>query len=367
MKRVILAYCVLGAMGLLGASAQERAAGVMKAHWKDGRTAQYRVFPEAAGKLLFARGDAILEDNAEPTTWRQPPTGLFRNAQFVTVRDGQLRFEMTGILDGDQLFVLDELFCGENSETMTRLMLTTNTVPTNEDEAVRLTDLYLSLSEYHLEDPARFIALRPADLPTETAHVPRYSVADLLGVWHSPKVEYLPFGYAVDLFTTHPGSIPEHRRLTIGSRGLTDETNVAVHGAIKAQQADEAGLNSARKITFRLGVLMANGFTDDGGVMDTQQWTASDGPGVSRTHYHFKSRDSADRLMQGFLHNAIASIDSGLWFDSDGSIAGTRVVIIVPSEGKMRVVAAEAFEADSGASVLVLRCPCLRNLLAVPN
>jgi hypothetical protein len=107
---------------------------------------------------------------------------------------------------------------------------------------------------------------------------------------------------------------------------------------------------------------MANGFTEDGGVIDLPSWTASDGPGIGRAHYYFKSPSGADTQMQTLLQNAVVTIESGPWFDSDGNIVGKRVPLV--SAQNKRLVAQAVFQDDAKPEVLVFTCSGLRNLLA---
>jgi hypothetical protein len=363
-RRVIL-LCTMGA-ALLPCASPQQLAPILKAHWDDGRIEQYRTLPETAVKLLFASGDALIEQNSEPLKWREPAPQVLANAKFVTVSDTQHRFRVTGVVFGGQLFLFDELFCGVNPETMTRLILAAHIAPTNEHEGIRVAELYLSLSEYDLEDPTRFVASRPEDVPSEHTVKSRLSVADLLRILHSPAAVSTPFGYGVDLFTMYPGMSVRHWQLRIGSAGVANVTDQLVRSGGKVAAIDDAGRNEPEKITFQIQ-LMANGFTGDGGVTDITEWSASDGPGLDRVHYYFQSATGAENLMHTLMGDPISLVESGTWLDPNGKVAGTRALLILPGSDKKHLLATEVFEDTSNSSVLELNCACLRNLLATRN
>jgi len=345
----------------LPSSGGDAPVATLRGHWDDGRTVEYRVVPDA--RLIFPNGDAAVTTADKPSKWQNPANPFAKKVDFVTVSDMQKRFSVAGVVFGDEMFIFDEFLCGQNGETMTRLMLATGTAPKNSGEALRLASVFLSLSNYSFEDPARFIASRRDDLPKEADHRPGLKIADLLGIWHAPQASESPFGYEVDLFTMYPDLNVEHWRLTIGSRGVTELLNRSDSATYKTF----AQPTGPTKITFQLGGVVANGFTEDGGMTDIRGWVASDGPGIGRVHYYFKLRENADKLVQQLLNSAIATIDSGAWLDSDGNVAGKQWTIVLPTPDKTHLMADDVFREDADPNVLVISCPCLRNLLASRN
>jgi len=58
--------------------------------------------------------------------------------------------------------------------------------------------------------------------------------------------------------------------------------------------------NNVGEIKFSLSS-MADGFTDDGARTDIQSWASSDGPGVVRIHFYYKSHEKAEKRMHDYV------------------------------------------------------------------
>lgn len=108
--------------------------------------------------------------------------------------------------------------------------------------------------------------------------------------------------------------------------------------------------------------MMANGFTDDGATTDLQLWDSSDGPGLQRTYYYYKSGEQAEKRMQDFMQNAIAIIETRPWLDSQGKSVGTQALMIRVNDSEKTLMASEISKDES--SILEISCESLTNLIA---
>ena len=116
-----------------------------------------------------------------------------------------------------------------------------------------------------------------------------------------------------------------------------------------------------KRVTFHVD-LMANGHTDDGAVTDIQVWSASDGPGISRIHYYYPSREKAEKRVEDFLQNALGVLQNTPWKNGEARTSGAEAIVIRVNEDKRSLYASHLYLNE--ASVLELSCPCLRNVLA---
>jgi hypothetical protein len=362
-------FCLMAVCVFPAVSIQVPDSGKLKIHRDDGTIQEYETYPKTAATMLFPGGDAILDRDAAPEGWPNLSVSLVRKVQFVRVSDARRRFKIAGVVYGDRLFVFDELLCGENPAVMNELVHVTATTPQSAEEALALAKLYVSLSYYTLEDPGRFLASKIGDIPAKRSHMPGESVDDIRDVLHSPRATSDGSGYKVELFATDVGMARVHRwQMDIGVAGFQGVTNQVIYPNFKStvglfahHQSDPAQGNG-EKIELKL-VIMANGSTPDGAMTDIQQWVASNGPGVTRTHYYYESPANADALMQKLLQDAIAVFETGPWLDSEGKVAGKRAVVILANADAKALYAARLFEDHS--SVLNIACSCLSNLSAI--
>jgi hypothetical protein len=368
LSKVAFFSCIVVAWAFPTVAIQVPDSGVLNVRRDDGTIQQYETYPKTAVTLLFPGDEAILDRDAAPESWPNLPASLLRKVQFVRVGDAPRRFALAGIVYGDRLFIFSELFCGENPSVMSQLIHLTATTPQSPEEALGLSKLYVSLSYYILEDPARFVVSRIGDIPDQSWHMPDESVDDVRDVLHPPRATSDGSGYRVELFATDVGMARVHRwQMYIGVAGFRSVTDQVIYpnykptvGLFSHHQSDpETGED--KKVEFEV-VIMANGSTADGATTDIQHWVASNGPGVKRTHYYYKSPANAEALMQKLLQEAVAVFETGPWLDSEGKVAGKRAVVILANTDAKALYAARLFEND--ASVLKLACSCLRNLSA---
>jgi hypothetical protein len=163
---------------------------VLRILTNDGKAAQYHPYPEARAKMLFPSAEAWLEREVSPDKWGLSASPILNKIRLLRVSDMQRRFTVTGVSVGEQLFIFDELFCSDNSAVMGELIRVARSAPHDNAEALDLAKLYLTLSYYQLDDPARFVAIRGSKpRQKDDSESPR-TFSDGIGVSHSPQVSH---------------------------------------------------------------------------------------------------------------------------------------------------------------------------------
>ena len=360
--------CIVAAWALPTIALQAPESSLLKAHLDTGRAQQYDTAPKTAVTLLFTSGDAIIDlDTSHESLPNLPPS--LKTIRFVRVHDAQHRFTIAGVISGSQLFVFDKLFCGENAIVMSQLIRVTAATPQSPEEAIGLAKLFLSLSYYTLENPARFIASKVGDIPNRDLHLPDETVDDIRDILFAPRATIDGSGYKVELFSTDIALPRVHRwQMHISAAGVQTVRDQVIYpnhqstaNLFSPEKSDLVKANGD-KVKFKL-TIMADGRTADGARRDIQTWAASNGPGIRRTHYYYESPEKAEALMQKFLHDAVAVIETGSWFDSQGKIGGKRAVVILADPDTKALSAARLVESDP--SVLEVSSACLYNLSSI--
>ena len=312
---------------------------VLKVHGNDGSVTEYRAYPEATAKMLFPSTEAWLEAEGNAKSWDFSSSPILKRIHLLRVSDRGRRFTVTGASVGGQLFIFDSLFCRENSAAMTELIRAARCAPRDDWEALDLVKLYLALSYYALEDPARFVALR--------------------GVSHIPKVSQQSGVYSVKL-------------VTYGKPGLaggdTDwEMTLATSKFAELMARPEPSLAKLREnqgnkeIKFTLTSL-GDGRADDGAKTGLQSWAASDGPGIFITHFYYPSFEKGERRMQDFFQHAVAMLENGPWRNAAGEVSGKRALVVLADKDAKSLFASQLYQ--EGSTVTEISCSCLSNLLA---
>jgi hypothetical protein len=366
--RLVIGLCFATLCDSQVCASEEPGFVTMKIHGDGGEVAQFRAYPESAVKLLFPSGEAILEPDASPEKWQPPSVDILKKIHIAKVYDLKRRFNVMGVSFGEQLFIFDELFGNENSVAMSQLMRVTGAAPKNRAAALNLVKLYLALSNYRLEDPARFMAYKSSESERKHATENTSSFADMIGLSHSPEAVRVGATYRVDFFTYDTPGVSEkisHWKIDVGDENLAERMS-AHHVGFHVPYSNSASerTHSNERILFS-PKFMANGSGDDGATTDMQFWESSDGPGVGRTHYYYKSHEGAEKRMQDFLEKAVAIIEKRPWLDSDGKAVGTQALVIMTNEEKKILYASQLFEGET--SVLELSCASLSNLMAAQN
>lgn len=348
-------------------ASKEQGSVTIKIYRENGTVAHYRAYPENAVKLLFPKSEAVIEPEESPKKWQPSSVTILKKIQTVRVSDTERRFNVMGATFGDQLFIFDGIFSDNNSVTMSLLIRATASGPRNKAEALDLAKLYLTLSYYRFADPDRFVAYKASDSTKKNNLGNSRSVSDIIGISHSPQVVQKGATYALDFYSyDDSGVIPtkvSHWQINVSPDTL--EERLSAHHEGFHQQYSKATSETTQttgKIKFSPSI-MADGFTDDGAITDIQSWASSDGPGVQRTHFYYKSHEKADKRMQDYLHNAVAIIETRPWLDSQGKSVGTQALVIRITDSEKALIASEIFEDES--SVLEISCFSLGNLLAV--
>jgi hypothetical protein len=338
----------------------------LKIHRDDGTVAQYRAYPEAAVKLLFPAGEAVLEPDATPEKWKFPAPQILKRIQTVRVSDTKRRFVVMGVSFGDQLFIFDGLFSSENSIVMSQLIRASASAPRDEAGALDLAMVYLALSYYRLEDPDRFIAYKGSDSREKESPRNKGNVSDTIGVPHSPQILRKGTTYNVDFYAfearaVRPSKV-KHWQINVGAYGLDERLSAHNEGFQEPYSAATGEVGQTQKKVRFSPTMMANGVTDDGAETDLQLWDSSDGSGLQRTHYYYKSSEQAEKRMQDFMQNAVAIIETRPWLDSQGKNVGTQALMIRVNDSEKTLMASEISKDES--SVLEISCESLTNLMA---
>lgn len=363
--RLVIIFCFATLCVSQAFVSEEPGFVTLRIHGDGGEVAQFHAYPESAVKLLFPTGEAILEPDASPEKWQPPSADILKKIQIAKVYDLKRRFNVIGVSFGDQLFVFDELFGSDNSVAMSQLMRAAGAFPRNSAAALDLVKLYLSLTYYRLEDPARFIAYKSSESEKKHAAENTKRFADLIGLSHSPEVVQEGATYSVDFFTYDaPGVSAKISRwkIEVGAKNVKEhlsEHHVGFH--VPYSNAPSETTHSKGKISFSPKIF-ANGSDDDGATLDIQSWESSDGPGLRRIHYYYKSHEAAEKRMQSFLQRAVAIVETRPWLDSAGGNAGTQALVILVNEDKKILYASQLFEDET--SVLELSCRSFSNLMA---
>jgi hypothetical protein len=360
---LVLFFTICSARLISGSS--DSASALLRVVGHDGNFVQYRVYPEARAKMLFPTAEAWEEESQDTDTWSIRAAPILKKIHILRVGDMARRFTVTGVSAGDQLFIFDGLFCSENSEAMRELIKVTNSSPKNRLDALNLVKLYLALSLYQDDDPDKFVAMRSGKPRLKNdPEIPR-TFSDLVGVAHSPQIFREAGGYSVDLYTrelTVTGGPAIHWTIKLTPSGFDEEMSSVERAADRVvSEGDIEKTAGNKRVTFHVD-LMANGHTDDGAVTDIQVWSASDGPGISRIHYYYPSREKAEKRVEDFLQNALGVLQNTPWKNGEARTSGAEAIVIRVNEDKRSLYASHLYLNE--ASVLELSCPCLRNVLA---
>jgi len=333
----------------------------LKIHRDDGTFTQYRAYSERAVKLLFPAGEATFEPVVSPEKWKISSATILKKIQTVRVSDRNRGFNVMGVTFGDQLFIFDGILSGSNSVTMSQLMHATASSPRDEAEALEFAKLYLALSYYRLADPDQFVAYKGSDSTKQNGR----SFSDMIGVSHSPQIVQDGATYSVDFYSYDPPGVStrvSHWQIDVGPENLEERLS-AHHEEFRQLHSNVASeaTNNVGEIKFSLSS-MADGFTDDGARTDIQSWASSDGPGVVRIHFYYKSHEKAEKRMHDYVLNAVAIIETRPWLDSHGRSVGTQALMIRINDSGNVLIASQISEDES--SVLEISCASLSNLLA---
>jgi len=351
--------CVLQAF-----PSNEPSSVTLKIRGNDGEVKLYRGYPETVVKLLFPAGEAIFVPDSKPQNWRLSHAPILKKVVFGRVYDTKRRFNVFGASFGERLFIFDKVFGSENSVTMSQFIRATGSDPSDEAEALVLAKLYLALSYYRLENPSGFIAHKSSYSANTNGSENQSSNSEVNDILQLPKVVRQGGTFSVEFYAYDSPGFPQsgasHWQISIGPGNLEERLSAHhddFYGRFPKAASDKA--RAQRRINFAV-TTMGNGFTSDGAETDIQNWDSSDGPGVQRIHYYYKSHEKAERRMQDFLQNAVATVDNRPWRSSGGSIVGTQARVITMSYGKL--VASQLYEDET--SVLEFSCATLDNLAA---
>jgi hypothetical protein len=358
---VALAGILLGTPGF---GSEDPSSATLQIHRSDGTMASYHAYPENVVRLLFPKGEATIGPDEIPEASQGVSAIILKKAKIVEVSDTDQRFNVTGVISGDQLFIFDGVFSDNDAATMSQLMRATASGPGGKKEALDFARLYLALSRYKMGDFYRIVAYKgdgPAQIDSRRGQDAHF----VSEVAHPPEVVSERGAYVVDFYAydepQNPAKGVSHWKIDVSANGLEERLS-AHHDQFRPfyVRAGSEWTQPAGKVIFA-PTLMGNGWSSDGATTDLQSWGSSDGPGVSRTHYYYKSHEPADKRMQDYLHKAVAVIETGPWRDSQGKSMGTEVILIRANDSEESLFA--SFVGEDANSVLEVSCSSLGNLL----
>jgi len=337
----------------------------LKIHRSDGRVVPYRAYPENVVKVLFSKGEAVIGPDEGPKISPTAPASMLKKIQVVEVSDTEQRFDVTGAIVGDQLFIFDGVFSDNAPATMSQLIRATASSPNGKKEALDIAKLYLALSHCRIADLDRIVAYKSDDSVKTGEPQNGQGTPDLRGVAHSPEVIDQQGTYIVDFYAydapVDPTKGVSHWSIDVGPNGLEERLS-AHHDQFRPfyVRTDKEWTPPPGKVIFA-PVMMGNGFSDDGATTDLQTWGSSDGPGFSRVHYYYKSHEPVDKRMQDYLRKAVAIIETRPWLDSQGKSVGTEALLIRTNDAQTSLIASNIGE--DATTVLEISCSSLGNLL----
>lgn len=360
------AIFLLGAMLALPVAAEkEPASAVLKLQQADGSTRRYKAYPAETARLLFPSGTALVPANPATPSGELHLSFAQGRARIVRVADAAHRFEITGVILGDAVFLFSELFCDANAGVMNRLLVASGTRPGSQEDALDLARDYVSLSAYGGEDSGKFI-ISGADEIAGPSRPPTGSRDPIRDVLHAPRAKREGNAYRIDLFTNGPDRKSVHQwQMTIDSQGLSDATDRVIFPEFDfrkrlIEEAERRPAESGRREIEFWPLLMGNGVTDDGGQTDLQHWAASEGPGVEKDHVYYTSSERAEDRFQRYLKRAVAVVKRSTWTESPGRSKNPEVLLIAASDDGKYLYGEKIFK-DS-LSVLVYTCTCVDTL-----
>ncbi|HEV3037990.1 MAG TPA: WD40 repeat domain-containing protein [Candidatus Angelobacter sp.] len=332
-------------------------------HLGDWSDQQFTASPENIVKLLFPRGEAILDQEPIPADWKASSMPLLRKIKLVKVSDTQGRFALGGVLYGKRIFLLDKLLCGENPVVMSRLMEATATAPKNPGEVLALAKFYLSLSQYRWQNVDQFV-VSSIDEHQDSTSLPEKKTKELQPVLHAPRAISKGEGYEVELFSSASDKSDVHRwRMTINPAGLENVSDQIVFpNCENFRELYARAEKNPEKIELLNCCVLGNGRAEDGAMTGFGTLAASNGPRVGRVSYYYESAEKAEARFHRSIAGAVAVIDDGPWLDSDGQVAGKRATLIEANVDKI-LWAVQLIQ--EGSTVIEFSSYCLRNVLAV--
>lgn len=356
-------YCLAFAGALLFACAPVAAGAStdpvfvsLRLHSDNGQIQEYQTYPEENVRILFPSADAWLKQERDMRALNLPVSPVTVKSRLFQIEDMDHRFVTTAVAFGNELFLFEGLFCHKNSAAMTELIGAADGAPKTGNDALDLAEFYLSVSDFALDAPERFVfrnhkSKQKADSPN----------AGFLGngrFLSSPKISRIGTTYSVDLYTYAemlPGGGPiAHRRFQISGSQLVERFVPETEEFGRTQtDADDNQLKLAVRI-------MGDGQTDDGATTDLQVWSASDGFAISRIHYYYTSADGVERRVKNLLESAVAVlVDEPL--PNRNETNPDKEMLVVRADKNARSLVASLLYIDE-KSVLEYSCPCLNTL-----
>ena len=357
----------------------------LEAQFPDGSARLISLVPSAA-QVLFPSSKVLLGKINARVNLPSLGSGLIENVQFVTVtarpafqrskaaakKHLQNLPRITAAAYDNKIFLLNELFCGENTAVFNALLRSLGANVDSAEKALEAAKFYLQLAYYRFDDLNDFIASSFASLPSKQIEFPGQSVPEIRSAVHPPVVTRDGNTYKADLITyDHDAAfvVLHHWSMTILHSQITDareEVLVPQHMSYRVGEPPSNSITTpvspASNLRFRLS-LMADGKTPDSKELNvsTYAFTTSDGPQVIRSVCYFKSLKRSLTEMHNQLQRASQILEQGKWTDENGSVLGERALVVNSVKGSNRLEASVLLRRDS--RFFEISSSCLRNAL----
>lgn len=376
--------------GCLPSSAQVTGDASVEVYSSSGTARKMILMPPSA-KLLFANSKVYVDKRDVRISLPAKEVGILQNMQFVTVRayspeqpskDGSTEqienapapsARITGVVYADKMYVVNELFCGENITVINGLLRSLGVSVDSPEKAMQVAKFYLQLGYYSFEDPNRFIVSTYGDLSTKQIEFPGQDASEIQRVIKPPASTQDGDAYKVEIVTRDTDSaMVVLRRWSIrivGSQISDAQADVLVpdhmHYRVGGAPSDSMRGTLASPVStlrFQLAVI-GDGMTSDSKRLNVSTYTfnTSNGPHVSRSAYFFDSRERAMKEFDSQLHRASQVIERGKWTDEQGNVLGERALVLYSSETSGKLGASVLLRRDT--RFFAVSSPCLRNLL----
>ena len=343
------------------------------------------LLPESS-KVLFPGSRVLLEKKGVKVNLSAANEALLREIQFVAASDYPLErtsgaqskdrrrsIKITAVMYGDTLFVVNDLFFGDNSAVISKLLQSLEVHTDNEEKALQVAIFYLQLARYRFEEPAHYVVSSSLQLPPEQVNFPGQNITEIENAIHSPNVKKDGDAYKVDMLTQDVDAafvLLRHWTITILDSQIANvQEEVVIPGRMHYRTGetptDRFGGTLASPVTdlrFQLSI-MADGMTADSKHLNvsTYVFNTSNGPQVRRSVSSFDSAERAVREFREQLNRAGQILEQGNWLGKGGETIGERALVVYSTEKTNDLSAVILLRRDS--RLFEVSSSCLRNLL----
>src|SRR5712692_3560218 len=314
----------------------------LEARFPDGSVGHVNLIPTAAA-VLFPHAKVVLEKTNARIHLENVNGTPFEKLQFVTVGDyasphirktisserkksAPMRTaRITAVLYDNKVYVVNPLFWGENTATISALLRVVGANIDGPEKALQLAEFFLQFGYYRFGNPNSFVVSKLGDLPRKQIEFPGQSTTEMENAIHAPTVEGVRNAYKVGVVTYDRDAafvVLHHWTISFLDSQITEAREQVLLPDHMRSRVGEGPSNSmsgtlaspASSVQFHLSI-MADEKTSDSAHLNvsTYTFTTSDGPLVRRSVYYFKSRDRAIRELKDRLNRANQILELGKW------------------------------------------------------